>query len=376
MLDDLIDDIYRAGFDRDRWPEVMSRMGRYLETEVGYFHAPAVPGSPADALRHYVTLNMDNDWLDTHYYQYAPQDPFTPAMLKQANGDDGRVLEMLASQTDDAPTKTAYYQHYCRTLGIGDVMALMVATSSSRYTPPTIAFAGKWNGGPISADQVSRFQALAPHLRRVGRLMFDVQTVDPALMTSIELLPHSVFLLRDGGSIVAANQRAEAALGGQFGLAARGERLLALRAADDARLQQLLGRATCTAHLAPRTGGEMELTGPDGDSATLIVMPLGGDNPFRELTGPCRGIVYVMPHFDNPVIPGQARLARLFGLTDAEVEVAFALIAGDRPEEIAETRGRSINTVRTQIRNILAKTGRNRISEVGTLVRLVELPLV
>ncbi len=375
MFDDLIDDIYRAGFERERWGGLMGRIGHFVGSERAYFHSPAVAGAPEDALRRYVTLNLDNDWLDTYYYHYAPQDPFSYKMLEQVGFDHRKVLGLLRSRPDDAALKSEYYADYCHTMGIGDVMTLMLEAPSARYTPPTIGFAGKWGAGPMSTEQIEKFQAIAPHLQRVGRLMFDVHAIDPGLKASIDLLPHSVFLLRENGSIICANARGEQALGSQFGISVRGGMFAAMRSRDDARLQQILARVTRATMSAPRMGGEMDIEGLDGASATLIAMPLGADNPFREQTGPCRAIVYIMPHFEALEFPGRGRLARLYGLTSAEVDVTFALISGMSPEEIAVDRGRSMNTVRTQIRIILSKTGHNRIADLRALMRLIELPM-
>jgi pimeloyl-ACP methyl ester carboxylesterase/DNA-binding CsgD family transcriptional regulator len=57
-------------------------------------------------------------------------------------------------------------------------------------------------------------------------------------------------------------------------------------------------------------------------------------------------------------------LAEVFGLSDAEAEVAVLLSNGDSPAQIAERRGASINTVRTQIKRLLKKTRANGIPDM------------
>jgi len=61
-------------------------------------------------------------------------------------------------------------------------------------------------------------------------------------------------------------------------------------------------------------------------------------------------------------------LAELFGLTSAEAALAADLLAGDELREIAARRGRGINTVRTHLSGLMAKTNVNRQSE---LIRLI-----
>jgi DNA-binding CsgD family transcriptional regulator len=55
------------------------------------------------------------------------------------------------------------------------------------------------------------------------------------------------------------------------------------------------------------------------------------------------------------------------GLSPAEREVVSALVSGDSPEKIASARGKSVNTVRNQLRNVYKKLG---VSTSAELVRL------
>jgi DNA-binding CsgD family transcriptional regulator len=64
----------------------------------------------------------------------------------------------------------------------------------------------------------------------------------------------------------------------------------------------------------------------------------------------------------------QAQLVALFGLTQAEAALAAGLLAGLELRDIAEQSGRSINTVRSQLATLMAKTETGRQAE---LVRLL-----
>ena len=58
-----------------------------------------------------------------------------------------------------------------------------------------------------------------------------------------------------------------------------------------------------------------------------------------------------------------------FGITTAEAEVAILLTDGLSPRAIAEARGVSINTVRTQIRNVYEKFGITRQGQLTARIR-------
>lgn len=62
------------------------------------------------------------------------------------------------------------------------------------------------------------------------------------------------------------------------------------------------------------------------------------------------------------------RILALFGLTASEAAVAAAVGAGQSLEDIAAARGVSVQTVRTQLKQIFAKTGTNRQSALAALI--------
>ena len=70
----------------------------------------------------------------------------------------------------------------------------------------------------------------------------------------------------------------------------------------------------------------------------------------------------------TPVATEPERLRRLYGLTDAEIEVAIELASGRTPQEIALHRGSSLATVRVQIKRALTKTGTHRQGDIIGLV--------
>jgi DNA-binding CsgD family transcriptional regulator len=54
----------------------------------------------------------------------------------------------------------------------------------------------------------------------------------------------------------------------------------------------------------------------------------------------------------------------LYGLTTAETRLVEAVLRGDRLGDYAEAAGITINTVKTQMKQIFAKTGLNRQADL------------
>lgn len=87
---------------------------------------------------------------------------------------------------------------------------------------------------------------------------------------------------------------------------------------------------------------------PDDRSVTLAMV----SNQERQAA---TALVFVIdPRWQSNV---DALLAQAFGLTSAESAVLLAFMQGDDLQQIAETRGRSLKTVRTQMQTIMSKAG-------------------
>lgn len=69
-----------------------------------------------------------------------------------------------------------------------------------------------------------------------------------------------------------------------------------------------------------------------------------------------------------PQAPPVELVQSLFDLTPAEARVARHLAAGETVEKIASVGSISLNTVRTQVRGVLEKTGCHRQAEVVALL--------
>jgi DNA-binding CsgD family transcriptional regulator len=67
--------------------------------------------------------------------------------------------------------------------------------------------------------------------------------------------------------------------------------------------------------------------------------------------------------------PGsQASLSSRFLLTPAEAQIALGIADGETLAAIAEARGVSVSTARTQLKSVFAKTGTHRQAELVALL--------
>jgi DNA-binding CsgD family transcriptional regulator len=87
----------------------------------------------------------------------------------------------------------------------------------------------------------------------------------------------------------------------------------------------------------------------------------------RDLFAQSVGVLILMPA-KAPQAPSVELVQSLFDLTAAEARVARSLTMGQTVEEIASEKGVSLNTVRSQVRGVLEKTGSRRQADVMALL--------
>jgi len=87
----------------------------------------------------------------------------------------------------------------------------------------------------------------------------------------------------------------------------------------------------------------------------------------RDIFTRCAGVLIMTP-VTLPQAPPVELVQSLFDLTPAEARVARGLAAGDTLDQIASIGSVSRNTVRTQVRGVLEKTGCRRQAEVVALL--------
>jgi DNA-binding CsgD family transcriptional regulator len=89
---------------------------------------------------------------------------------------------------------------------------------------------------------------------------------------------------------------------------------------------------------------------------------------LSELRGALAAAVVFVTDPERRAQPPEEVLAALYGLTPAEARAAAALASGLSVREYAEQAERSVETVRTLVKRVLAKTGTSRQAELMALV--------
>jgi DNA-binding CsgD family transcriptional regulator len=218
-----------------------------------------------------------------------------------------------------------------------------------------------------------RLNVLLPHLQRALQLRQRLGVLEAQAQTGfavLDALALGVVVVAANGAIVFANAAAETLTRSDEGLRLGG-RLSGLGAVQPLEAQALRSLVYTVTHGG--AGGMLRVTRRPQPPLAVLVAPLPTRLHPATALAPSLALVLITDPADGPGLAAQA-LQQLFGLTAAEAGVALALASGRSAEEIAGERAVSLPTVRTQIRQILAKTGALHVRD---LVRLLAgLPVV
>jgi DNA-binding CsgD family transcriptional regulator len=195
------------------------------------------------------------------------------------------------------------------------------------------------------------------------------------LAETVDHLSTGILLTEESGRIAYMNGSAEAILKEGNALKSRDGRLVAAR--PDAR--DALSRALheSSAGRAPSASGQHAIPLPDQEGSGLIanVLPLQwreGRNPLATLPG-AAAVIIQNPAEGAP--PPMEAIGLLYGLTAAERNVLEHIADSHSPQETADRLGVSVNTVKSHLQKIFAKTNTARQADLVRLMARSTAPL-
>lgn len=206
-------------------------------------------------------------------------------------------------------------------------------------------------GSPFGAETEAVLHEALPHIAQavtLGGEFEDLRQWRRLASGALDLLTLGVALCDAQGNVRYANRAAQSALH-RASLRLAGDRIEASTPTEKDRLRTLLARAASGDATGTRFG--------TGDAAVDIMAMAEPDTPGMLVLMISRATV------DATALP-VAPLCEIHGLTRAEATLASAICTGSSLQDFAATRGISICTARSQLRQVLAKTGATRQSDL------------
>lgn len=209
----------------------------------------------------------------------------------------------------------------------------------------------------------ARMEALLPHVAKaaeLGQLFGRLRERYAAALAALDHLGLGICVLDPRRRVILANEEARRILDSGHGVHVDSRGRLGCRDPDDERRMAAAATAAVLDGAAGDTRAESVLAfrrTPDVDPVLVEVSPLR--DSLRELNAD-DGMVFVhLIDLDSATQVGVDAFATVYGLSAAERAVAELIVQGLGNREIADARGTTIDTVKTQVGRLMSKTGTN-----------------
>jgi DNA-binding CsgD family transcriptional regulator len=354
MDQNLVDEIYECSFAPEYWPSVLDRLARISDAVGGLFFVVSSTK----------VLNwMASEPLLAGLESFAKTDLVARGQriaLLRAAQHAGFLGERELYRTEQEMAADPIYSEVLWPAGLGWGVGTAVALPTGETLCLTLERLR--TRGPVETSVFEQLDALRPHLARSALVSARLQLERARIASeTLALLGLPALVFDHQGKILAANHLIEA-LTEQIRWHARDRISL-----KDPGAQKLFRQALAQLDVeGARPVLSFVSRGVEASAAMVVhIVPIRG--LIRDIFQRCAGLMVMMP-VTLPQAPPVELIRLLFDLTPAEARVARSLTAGKTLDDIAAGGGVSRNTVRTQLRGVLEKTGCVRQAEVVALL--------
>jgi DNA-binding CsgD family transcriptional regulator len=360
----LIDTIYAGALDPTMWQKTVDQMADWLDVSKVVLYTPLHKSQNGGFLLcHGIKQHELDVWATLHHLDVWTQVAVERQLIYEGSGC---FLGTDLVPEDDL-RETQWYREFLKPYDLSQMITSVVLDGLTGDVLPTVwsVFRGETERRFEEADLV-RFRILLPHLSRALGVMYRLRGNDLRVSAShaaLDSMASGVVLFAPSEQVVFANRAARRILENGDGLRLTdtpGQPLARLEADDstasaelaEALRRTLRGDPTDIPHFSrsiriPRTSGRVPY------SLQISALPTG--NELGEGDDAPRAIAFIADTLE-PVQVDAKQLMDLYGLTPAEARLASALGAGDELAATAEQLGVALNTAKSQLQAIYAKT--------------------
>jgi DNA-binding CsgD family transcriptional regulator len=357
VKNELIDRIYECSFVPEMWPGVLDGLAQLSDSRGGVLFSA----------RERVLKWAASEKLDGIFRSYVEDGWFKRCPRRICLF--GRSLPGFFVEHDfwtpDQLDSNPIYRDFFRPHGLGWSAGTGLQLPTGDHIVFTIE--REHSRGPIEKDRVEVLNELRSHLARsafvAARLGLQRARGAKEALTAMGL---PALLLSQDGTVVEANPLIED-LGEH--LQWRAHNRIAL---TDGRANDLLWGALAALDTDPESAVRSFPLRDADDKAAAVAHIIPIRRSAHDIFAGSHALLVVTPVSAAPAPPIEL-MRSLFDLTPSEARVARGLAVGETLDEIAANGGVAISTVRSQLRQVLEKTGCTRQAEIVSLLANVTL---
>ncbi len=336
--DDLIDRIHEASVIPDHWPDVLERLARFAESREA-----VVVALKTDGYRAIGSSGLAETFVEDNYRFESGMERSRRLLAEER---PTFITDYDVFSEEELATLPVFAE-YLRPMGYGKGVATVVRPPDGQVI--IIHAEGDYRMGRYDEAVVQRLNGLRPHLARAAlvsaRLAFE------RARTAVETLAglgYSACAVTSEGKVIVTNAAFDA--DGRTWTTRAGDRLVL----HDLRAGRLLEAALSTIDVHNGVRSIALAATATTEPAVLQIIPVR--RAALDIFSRSAAILVLTTAAKDPTRQ-TGLLQALFDLTPVEASIAARVAAGQTTEQIAANDTKSPETVRSQLKNVLSKTG-------------------
>lgn len=371
---EVVDLLYQSVLTPDKWDSLVERLSIDLNTQANLF---VIDSFIQELQSSWISRNLVtilNGYLERGFVNLEM--PLTETMLQTMSGKGFvNFKEIECSHNLLSSNKVDLTQIDEWMLNEHGITARYLALINPHPTQSsTLCLHFKDGDLRKMSDRVERANFYIPHLSNlinVSRPFLLLQARFNAVLEVLDRFKLGVFLLTTTGDLVSQNDAADKLLSSKDGILLDSKNRLKLidpPANDD--LYKAINDVVSPSSLINNKRKE-RLVGKKQSGKTGLLIEVSAilhhDLPI--------GAMVIISDPEEKTLIDTSSFAELFGLTQSEQAVCQMIAEGEKSDTIAEKRNTSLNTVRGQVKSVLAKTQTSHQSDLIRLAQSINIPV-
>lgn len=359
----LVGRVYDAALDGQKWPSFLEGVAGAVGGCSAMLRTADLPASKAEFV---ASFGYDPAWRAAYCNHFVKVD-YLADSLKQFEVGEVRAADQVVSLSEQR--KTELYNDYLVPQDKVHVLGALLVRDGDR----TLLFGAQRGkrAGAFGEEQARLMKILIPHVTRavqVHRRISSVTVEKEWALGALDQLRMGVILTDSLGTPQFVNRAAELMLASSKGISVCLGRLALKNSSETALLHKLIADA---AHGLNGTaaGGDMRIALPMRNKFLhCLVTPVSPEATARWDIPVASGCVAVFLSRPGSLQLPPRRLAVLYGLSPAESKLVAKLAEFYSLEQAANDFNISLNTARSQLAAVFAKTGARGQAELLMLL--------
>ncbi len=369
----LIEHAYDATLAPDKWQVLIEKFIATLGAHSGILREVNYDLGEVGL---FTTVGYDSRAKKNYRDHFVHLDIFAPT-LKHS-----RIGEMIHGDTAvpwSQQIKSEFYNDYMRPQGGRYVLGATLARDSHHHL--LFGLQRTPTQGDFTQDQIQLIQLVAPHIAKavqIHRQLHTVTTQKRWALSALNRLKIGVILLNDQGRPQFVNSTADRLMG-DCGCVIADDGLLLTNVTDTLHLHRLISHAAACANGHHRSASGNLVTGKlttanltistPAQTIRIQAIPLPrnlSENAWSLSVSDSCVALFISTANCSPI--DGSKLAAQYSLTPAETKLAILIAGGMDVDAVAKRLFVSVQTIRSQLKSIFAKTNVSRQAELVSLL--------